>query len=112
MGERGEKHHRRREEQGQNRMVAWRGGDGGETTTARRRTTEDTGRRRRGHNQVSSDGDGVERREIWDGQEESDDASQGWIRENAEDLAGSETEEEGMNVGGAEGGSKTLTATP
>ena len=63
-------------------------------------------RGRQGHKQgqVSSDGDGGEHRKRWDGQEESDDASAGWSGKSAEDLAGSETEEEGMTVGGAEGG--------
>ena len=62
----------------------------------------DTKRGRQGHDQVSSNGDGGERRER-DGQEESDDASEGWIGKSAEDSEGLETEEEGMMAGGPRG---------
>ena len=61
---------------------------------------------RRGHDQerVSSNCDGGEPRERGGGQEESDDARKGWSGKSAEDLAGSETGDEGMTTGGAEGG--------
>ena len=57
---------------------------GGRITTARRRTTAERERGRRGHNQVSSDGNGGERRKR-DGQEESGYASNGWSGESVED---------------------------
>ena len=58
-------------------------------------------RGRRGHDQVSSDKDRGKRRER-DVQGESNDTSEGWNSESAEDLAGSETEEDGLTVGGVE----------
>ena len=61
---------------------------------------------------MSSDGDGGELCERGDGQEESDNASKGWSDKIAEYSVGSETEEEAMTAGGAEGGRETLTATP
>ena len=67
---------------------------GGRTTVARRRTTAEKECGRRGHKQVSSNGDGGERRDIGDEQKESNNASKGWSGKSAEDLEGSETEEE------------------
>ena len=91
-------------------MAARRGGDGGRTWAAQGRTMTDTKRGRQGHDQVSSNGDGGERRER-DGQEESDDASAGWSGVSAENSAGSETEEDGMTAGRPEGRKETLKAT-
>ena len=73
------------------------------TTTARRRTKGDKERGRQGHEQVSGDGDVGERCKKGDGQEESDDASKGWSGNSAEDLVGSEREEEAMDTGGWRG---------
>ena len=64
-------------------------------------TTAETERRNFGQDQVSSDKDRGKRRER-DVQEESNDTSEGWSSESAEDLAGSETEEDGMTAGGVE----------
>ena len=81
-------------------------------TTVRRRTTSKKERGIWGHEQVSSNGDGGERRDRGYGKEESNNASEGWSGENTEDLAGSATEEEAMTAGGAEWESETRTATP
>ena len=89
-------------EGGRNRKkTGWPRGEaetGGATT--RRRTPEEKERGIRGHGQVSSDGDRGEHRERRDSQEESNNAREVWSGETAEDLAGSETEEEGMTTGG------------
>ena len=49
--------------------------------------------------QVGSNGDGGERRARGEVQEGSDNTSEGWIGESAEDSEGSETEEEATTVG-------------
>ena len=93
-----------REEGGRSAVEGGRNGDntgrphgetelGGWTTTAKRRTIAEKEHGRRGHDQVSRDGDGGEHRKRRDGEEESDDASEGWSNESAEDSAGLETEE-------------------
>ena len=64
-----------------------------------------------GHDQVSSNRDGIERHER-DNQEASDDASKGWSGGSADDLAESETEEDKMTAGRPGGRKETLTATP
>ena len=53
---------------------------------------------------MRSDRNGGERRARGDGQEGGDDASKEWSGESAEDLVGSDMEEELMTVGGPEGG--------
>ena len=61
----------------------------------RRRTTAEKVCGRKGHNhkQMRSDRDGKERRAREDGQEGSNDTSEGWSGKSAEDSAGLETEE-------------------
>ena len=81
-------------------------------TTTRRRTTAVKEHGRQDHIQGSSNGDRVEQRKRADGQEESNNAREGWSGVSAKDLVGSETEEEAMNEGGTEGGRETLTAMP
>ena len=81
-------------------METWR-----RTTVSRKRTTAEKARGIQGHDQeqVSSNGDGGERRVRGDGQEGSGDASEEWSGESAEDSAGLKTEEEATTAGGAEG---------
>ena len=79
----------------------------GEAETGRRKTNAwgrkmaETERRIQGQDQdqVSINGDWVERRER-DDREESDDTTEGWSGRSAEDSEGSETEEDGMTAGG------------
>ena len=66
--------------------------------------TAEKERKRQGHKQGISDKNGGERRERGDGQEESNDVSEGWSRESTEDSTGLETEEETMNAGGGRWG--------
>ena len=78
--------------------------------TAQVRTTTEMDCRQRGHDsQVISDGDRGERR--GDGQEESDNASEGWGGGSEGDLA-EETEEDGITMGEPEGSRDMLTASP
>ena len=62
---------------------------GGKKTATRRTTTAEKscGSRGHDHNQVSSNGDGGEHREIRDGQEGSNETSDGLSGESADDLA-------------------------
>ena len=89
-GGRGEKRRRGGEEQRQNRVAAQRGKErGGGATTTRRRKTAEKERGRRIHEQMSSNGNRGERCKRRDGQEESDEAIEGWSGKSVEDLAGS-----------------------
>ena len=64
--------------------------------------TAEKARRRQGNDQeqVSSNGDGGERRTRGDDQEWSKDASEEWSGESAEDFTGTATEEEATTMGG------------